>query len=162
MCIKVAVVTFLTLQALKSRHEKHGKRVDLVQLLLVANVSIMYAVILFDLTVQYIFAFFLLVYSANYLNFLAYNVLVRNVKTAEGPLLRSKTNTFFVLMNVIYIANFGFAFFEWYGPWCTPNNIYPPCLTIAACLYWCNYFFHRFYLQKNKYFLKWEQFDVPQ
>lgn len=101
----------------------------------------MYGVVLFDMTVQYIFAFFLLVYCANYINFLAYNVLIRNVKTEEGPKLKLLTNPYFITMNVVYVLNAALALTEWYGPWCD-IHIYPPCMTVAAALYWANYFYH--------------------
>jgi hypothetical protein len=97
----------------------------------------------------------LLIYTANYINFLGYNVLIRNIKTSEGPELRKRTNPYFITMNLIYLLNFGLAFTQFFGPWCTSNNLYPPCLTIAACLYWTNYAYHS-YLSKNSFFLKWE------
>jgi len=95
------------------------------------------------------------VYTANYTNFIGYNILIRNIKTEEGPLLKRRTNVFFITMNLIYFLNFVLAFTEFFGPWCTPTNLYPPCMTIAATLYWANYFYHR-YLHKNRYFLKWD------
>jgi hypothetical protein len=114
----------------------------------------MYGVVLFDMTVQYIFVFFLLVYCANYINFLAYNVLIRNVKTAEGPHLKLRTNPYFITMNVVYVVNAALAATEWYGPWCN-INLYPPCMSVAAGLYWANYFYH-LYLNKHDYFLAWD------
>ncbi len=111
--------------------------------------------LVFDLTVQYIFAFFLLVYTANFINFLGYNVLIRRVKTIEGNLLHQRTNTYFYFMIVLYALNFAAAYSSFYGPWCTQNNLYPPCMTAAAFLYWINYFYH-IYLDRSNYFLKWE------
>ena len=108
----------------------------------------MLGVVAFDLTKKYIFAFFLLIYAANYVKFLGYNVMIRNVKIAEGPMLKQRTNLFFIIMNIAYLVNFCLAFTEFFGPWCTPNNLYPPCLTIAALLYWANYFQH-LYLQRK-------------
>lgn len=114
--------------------------------------------LIFDLTTQYIFAFFLLIYTANYINFLGYNVLIRRIKTVEGPELQKRTNLYFYSMNVLYIVNFLAALNSWYGPWCTPRNLYPPCMTFAALLYVINYFYH-VYMNRHDYFLKWENVD---
>lgn len=112
----------------------------------------------FDLTVQYIFAFFLMIYLANYINFLGYNVLIRRIKTQEGPMLKQRTNIYFYVMNGLYVANLLLAVTDWYGPWCNQDWLYPLCLHSAALLYVANFVYH-LYLNKNDYFLKWENFD---
>ena len=52
LCIKVTVVTYLTLQALKSRSQKHSRKVDLVQILLITNVAIVSQLIARNLCVM--------------------------------------------------------------------------------------------------------------
>jgi len=59
--------------------------------------------------------------TANYINFLAYNVLIRNLKTEEGHLLKVRTNTYFFVMNGLYVLNFLLSFTEFYGPYCKSN-----------------------------------------
>lgn len=100
-----------------------------------------------------------MIYLANYINFLGYNVLVRRIKTQEGPLLKQKTNLYFYCMNALYVANLLLAATDWYGPWCSAEWLYPLCLHSAALLYVANYVYH-LYLNKNDYFLKWENYDA--
>lgn len=113
---------------------------------------------IFDLTTHYIFAFFLLIYFANYINFLGYNVLIRRVKTEEGPILKKQTDIYFYTMNGLYAANLLFAITKWYGPYCSEKWLYPHCLTACAALYLLNYFYH-LHLNTNEYFLKWERIN---
>ena len=106
------------------------------------------------MTTKYIFGFFLLIFVSNYFNFLGFNFLVRNLDTEDAPLLKKRTNVYFILMNCAYIATFGLAFVVWFGPWCSSDNLYPPVLTICALLYWVNCGYH-YYLNSHGYFLKW-------
>lgn len=72
LILKVVIVSYLTMKAMHLRHKKYLK-VDTVQFLLVGNVAILIGVLIFDLTKKYILAFFLLIYLANYINFLGFN-----------------------------------------------------------------------------------------
>ena len=154
--LKVVIVSGMTARGMSLRHRRHLGKVDLVQFLLTGNILILIGVLIFDLTTQYIFAFFLLIFTANYINFLGYNVLIRRLKTDEGPILKQLTDKYFYSMNALYILNLGAAYSEWFGPWCTPKWLYPACLTACAGLYVINYLYH-LYLAKNNYFLKWEK-----
>jgi len=123
---------------------------------LLGNVLILIGVLIFDLTKKYILCFFLLIYLANYINFLGFNQLIRMLNTGESEVesLKKRTNCYFYTMNFLYAANLVLACFEYFGPFCSQNNLYPKCLTSAAALYVINYGYHR-YLHGNHYFLKW-------
>jgi hypothetical protein len=93
---------------------------------------------------------------ANYVNFLGYNIIMRNIQSESGRVLRRKTDPFFYGISGVYIINLLLALCSWfYGPWCAPRNLYPPCMTMAAVLYWCNYLYH-VHLRKHNYFLDWQ------
>mgnify|MGYP006950333322 CR=1 FL=1 len=105
MVLKVVIVGGMTFRGMTLRHRRHLGKVDLVQFLLTGNILILIGVLIFDLTTQYIFAFFLLIFTANYINFLGYNVLIRRLKTDEGPMLKQLTDRYFYAMNVVYLVN---------------------------------------------------------
>lgn len=158
MCIlalKLGVITYLSVKAFTLRQKKY-KTVDLVQILLITNIIILYAVVIVDMTKQYILLFFALIYLASYVNFLGYNVLIRNIDVEDGEQLKKSTNVFFITMNIIYAVNALCAINAWYGPWCNQGNIYPPCMATANCLVWANFGYH-LYLHHNNYFLKWKR-----
>lgn len=122
--------------------------------MLLVNILILISVLVFDMTIKYIFGFFLLIFISNYFNFLGFNYLVRNLDTDDAHTLKSRTNVYFVLMNCAYLVTFGLSFVVWFGPWCSSDNLYPPVLTICALLYWGNCGYH-YYLNAQGYHLKW-------
>jgi len=65
-------VSWLSIKAMRLRHYRYHK-VDTVQFLLLGNVFILIGVLIFDLTKKYIICFFLLIYLANYINFVGFN-----------------------------------------------------------------------------------------
>jgi hypothetical protein len=111
----------------------------------------MLGVVVFDLTKKYIVVFFLLIYSADYFNFVGYNVMLRSLKVSDAQKLKKRTGIFFIVMNILYLLNLILAFTDLFGPWCSPH-VYPLCFTFAAALYWMNYSYHT-YLKSNHYFI---------
>lgn len=83
LALKLGVITYLSFRAFMLRQNKH-KTVDLVQILLVLNILILFSVVVVDMTKQYILIFFALIYLASYVNFLGYNVLLRNLDVEDG------------------------------------------------------------------------------
>lgn len=154
LSIKLGIITWISLQAYTIRHKKFGGKFDLISLVLLLNVTILLSVAAVDLTVRYISVFFALIYLANYVNFVAYNVLIRNVKLEEGNKLKQNTNPFYIFMNCVYLVNFLCSFILWYGPFCEVGRIYPPCMTTANVLVWVNYIYHLWLTHKD-YYLKW-------
>lgn len=128
---------------------------------MVCNLSICIGIIIFDLTGQVIWGLFVLLYAANWINFLGFNILIRNIKLPGGIFLRHKTTPFFITMNVVYLANGCCAFIKWYGPFCDQSQIYPPCMTVASGLYLVNACYH-FYLHKNDYYLTWTELEAAE
>lgn len=119
------------------------------------------SVVAVDLTVRYIPVFYFLIYTANYVNFLGFNVLIRNLKLEEGNKIKQNTNTFFISMNIVYLLNVLCSFILWYGPYCEVGRVYPPCMTCANVLVWVNYFYH-LYLTHKDYYLKWDKLESIQ
>lgn len=114
----------------------------------------MVCVLIFETTTKYIFGFFLLIFFSNYFNFLGFNYLIRNLDTDDAASLKKRTNVYFILMNIAYIVVFSLSFIKWFGPWCSPSNLYPPVLTLCAILYWANCGYH-YYLNTHGYYLVW-------
>lgn len=57
-----------------------------------------------DLTTKYIALFFVLILIANYLNFIGFIFILRNVPTEEGQKLRKNTTIYMWVMNGLYIV----------------------------------------------------------
>jgi len=73
LILKVVVVSFCSIKALMIRKKLKIDKVtpNLVQFLLISNVLILMGVLVFDLTQKVIWAFFLLIFLANYVNLVA-------------------------------------------------------------------------------------------
>jgi hypothetical protein len=69
------------------------------------DIVILIALLFFDLGGKYIAGFWILVFMQNYINFTAFNYLLRSIRTPERKLLRKKTNLYCLVMNVLYIIN---------------------------------------------------------
>lgn len=128
----------------------------MVTFMLVLNIIILLGMIAFETGRQFIFAFFFLIYFANYINFLGFNYMVRHLKTPEGPQLKKNTNPYFIVMNILYLFVFAMGFTARFGPFCEKGGkLYPPCLNFAAYLFVINATYHC-YLHYRGYYLKWE------
>lgn len=110
---------------------------------------------MFDLTTKYIIEFFVFIFVANYVNFLGFNELHKELIKKEKTELIGKTNTYFWVMNGLYALVAVLTFFPWFEPLCSPQQLYPRCFTAASVLYWINYGYN-IYLSRNDYWLKWE------
>jgi hypothetical protein len=78
----------------------------------------MLGVVVFDLTKKYIVVFFLLIYSADYFNFVGYNVMLRSLNVPDAQKLKKRTGIFFIVMNILYLLNLILALTDLFGPWC--------------------------------------------
>ena len=153
--LKVAFICTLMTLAIIARRKKHG-RYDLVAGMLCVNISVLVGMFFFEIGTKYIAAFFVMIFAANYINFLGFNILTRNLRTPEGKYVKQKTNPYFITMNVLYVIVAGLCFVEYFGPWCTGKKMYPPVLSFAELLLIINAVYHN-YLHYNNYFLQWEE-----
>lgn len=149
--LKVAFICTLMFLAISARRKKHGKY-DKVAIMLICNIVVLLGMFFFEIGTKYIAAFFLMIFTANYINFLGFNILTRNLRTPEGKYIKKKTNIFYITMNVLYLIVAGLSFIEHFGPWCTGKKVYPPVLSFAEFLLVINALYHH-YLHYNKYFL---------
>lgn len=128
--LKVAFICTLMTLAIAARRKKTGTY-DKVAALLIINIIVLIGMFFFEIGTKFIAAFFLMIYIANYINFLGFNFLTRNLRTPEGKYLKKKMNPYFITMNVLYIIVAGLSFVEYFGPWCTGKKVYPPVLSFA-------------------------------
>lgn len=82
-----------------------------------------------------------------------------NTGETEVDSLKKRTNCYFYTMNILYLLNLVLACFSYFGPFCTQQNLYPKCMSIACALYVINYMYH-YYLHKNNYFLQWKGLKI--
>jgi hypothetical protein len=123
------------------------------------NICVLLGLFAFELGTKYIAAFFIMIFTANYINFLGFNILVRNLRTPEGKYLKVRTNPYFITMNLLYFIIACLSFTAKFGPFCKATNMYPYVLSFAELLLVVNAIYHH-YLHYKKYFLQWE--DHPE
>jgi hypothetical protein len=152
---KVVLINYMLIQAILARLRKHGQY-DQISIMMAANIIILCALIAFDLGTKYIAGFYILVFFANFINFLGFNYLVRKLRTPERKLLRKRTNMYFLIMNMLYIICFVMTLTNEYGPWCTQTQLYPPVMNFATVLFCMNAAMH-FFMHSQNYWLKWEE-----
>jgi len=142
--------------AIRARYKKLGYW-DFVSSMLIVNICIMVGLFCFEFGNKYIFAYFTMITVLNYINFLGCNLLMRRLPTAEGTMLRKKTNSYFIFMNCMYVLVVILAFFPSpIGPFCTANALYPYDFTVLESLLVVNAIAHH-YMHYKKYWLKWEE-----
>jgi len=118
-------------------------------------------VLVFDLTTKYIFGFFLLLFLASYINFWGFNFMIRHLDTPEGPALRKRMRPYWFIMNALYLTVLGVSFSGRFGPFCDPDHVFPPIMSMTAALFLINSSYHQ-YLHKRDYFLKWTWEETPE
>lgn len=143
---------------MRARYSKLG-RFDFISLMLCVNIAMLLGLFCFEFSTHWIWGYLTMIYIANYINFIGFNMLLRRLPTAEGPILKRNTNTFFIIMNILYILVFILAWTPKYGPFCTSVALYPPVFTFVESLLVMNAMFHH-YMHCQKYWLKWE--DCPE
>jgi nucleoside permease NupC len=100
----IIAICFFLVEAILSKLRKYGNH-DEISILMSLEIVILIALMLFDLGGKYIAGFWILVFMQNYINYSAFNFLLRSLKTPERKLLRKKTNFYCLAMNVLYIIN---------------------------------------------------------
>lgn len=95
-----------------------------------------------DLTQKIIPVFFVLIFLANYFNFVGFYFILRTLPCMEGRRLRRRTKIYFFVMNCLYLSVIIMSFFPTFWPVCTDEKAYPPVLNFASMLFIVNYIFH--------------------
>ena len=67
--------------------------------------------------------------------------------------MRERTKWYFRVMYVLYALTLGLAFVPRFGPTCTADKLYPPCMNWTACLFIVNFIFHCVVSCRKDYFL---------
>jgi len=106
-----------------------------------------------DMTTKYIFGYFILILASNYFNFLGFYKILDTLGGAPGEALRQKTGWYFRIMNGLYALTLLLAFVPTFGPYCTSEKVYPPCMNWAASLFLINFVFNCVISCKKDYFL---------
>ena len=102
-----------------------------------------------DLTKKIIPVFFVLIFLANYFNFVGFFYILRTLPCMEGRRLRRRTKFYFAIMNCLYLSVPVIACFPSFWPLCTDEKAYPPVLNFASMLFIVTYIFH-FVINCNK------------
>lgn len=102
----------------------------------------MIILIALDFTRKYIAGFFVLIFLSNYFNFLGFYKILDTLPGEPGVVLRRKTLWYFRVMNVLYAVTLVLSFMPRFGPFCSSEKVYPPCMNWIACLFIVNFIFH--------------------
>lgn len=155
---KCSLLSIFFILAIRARYKKLG-HFDFVSFMFCVNIIVLIGLLSFEFGIHYIYAYLLMIFAANYVNFIGFNMLVRRLPTPEGAMLRRKTNCFFIIMNILYFTAVGLIFVPAFGPMCTASKLYPFIFTYVESLLVLNGLYHH-YLHYKKYWLKWE--DSPE
>ena len=104
------------------------------------------------MTKKLIAGFFILVFMSNYFNFLGFYKILDNLPGLPGMKLKEKTRWYFITMNCLYAATLLLAFVPRFGPKCTSDKVYPPCMNWVSCLFIINFIFHCVINCRKNYF----------
>lgn len=109
-------------------------------------------ILIFDFTTRYIFMFFFLTLSSNFVTYMALLYVIRSVELPKRQELKLKTKCYYYMMNLLYLLMIPLAFVHRIAPICTKEQPYP------ASLFYCNIFFlinsgFFFYMHHNKFFI---------
>ena len=129
---------------------------DFISLMLIINILVLIGLFFFEFSTHWILGYFFMIYIANYINFIGLNLLVRRLPTAEGPMLKKKTNIWFITMNCLYAVALILALIPYTGPYCYSTALYPWMFTYIEALLVLNAIYHH-YLHYQNYYLKWEK-----
>jgi hypothetical protein len=151
---KICFIILLITCAIKTKRSKN-RQYDLAFFMLVVDILVLIGLVVFELGVKYIAVFFAMIFIANYINFLGFNILVRNLNTPEGKELKNRTNPFFITMNLLYIIVACLSFTVTFGPVCKKQKLYPMILSFVELLLVINAVYHIF-MHYKKYYLRWE------
>jgi len=134
-------------------HQKRAGCTAATPILLSYCVVLVFMCVL-DLTTKWIFLFFILIVIANYLNFIGLIMILRNVPTHEGHVLKARTTIYMWIMNALYAVLVILAIFV-VPPVCQHKQVYPYVMNWAAILFLVNaaYNFVMYYLNFG---LTWE------
>jgi len=98
---------------------------------------VLVGMVILDLTIKWIFLFFICIFVANYLNFIGLLMILRNILTHEGHVLKAKTNIYMWVMNGLYIVLLIMACFIT-PPVCQHKKVYPFVLNWAGIMFLIN------------------------
>lgn len=104
------------------------------------------------MTQKLIAGFFVLIFMSNYFNFLGFYKILEHLPGAPGNKLRERTRWYFIAMNCLYAATLLLAFIPRFGPTCTSDKVYPPCMNWVSCLFIINFIFHCVISCRKNYF----------
>ena len=98
----------------------------------------------------------MLIFCANYINFMGFQIILRNLPGAAGRRLKKRTQWYFVGMNCLYALTLLLAFVPRFGPTCTADKMYPPVMNWTSCLFIVNYIFHLVINCNKGYYLEYQ------
>lgn len=153
--IKISFLALLLFFAIKKYYVKQ-RGYSMTTFLLAYKIFCLLGILIFDFTTRYIFMFYILILSSNFVTYMAFLHVMRTVELPDRQKLRKRTKWFYYLMNSIYLLMIPLAFVPGFAPICSNLQPYP------ATLFYCNILFllnsaYFFYLYYNKFFM--EQFD---
>ena len=111
VCVKVSLVCAMMITGIVRRKQKHGK-FDAVTGLFIVYIILLSGLLAFEFGTKYIFAFFIMIYVANFVNLAAFLVQLRHIKTPEAKDMKRKTNWYAITMIVCYGIVIVFACFK--------------------------------------------------
>lgn len=143
VCIvgKIAIVVLMLTFAIWMYHSKY-KKCTMIPIMLFFYIICLIILIALDFTRKYIAGFFVLIFLSNYFNFLGFYKILDTLPGEPGVVLRQKTLWYFRVMNVLYAVTLILAFVPRFGPFCSAEKVYPPCMNWIACLFIVNFIFH--------------------
>ena len=135
------VIGFCVMAILHYRKRQKGK-CTLIPVLFGAFVAILITLLILDFTQQYIAGYFIMIFAANFINFIGFMLILRNFPGKAGRMLQEKTKCYFYVMCSLYLVVFLMSFVPAFRPKCTSEKIYPTVMNLSCCLFIINYIFH--------------------
>jgi hypothetical protein len=153
--LKISILTIFMFLAIKRYYVKQRGH-SMTTFLLTYKIFCLVGILIFDFTTRYIFMFYILILSSNFVTYMAFLHVMRTVELPQRLDLRKRTKWFYYLMNSLYLLMIPLAFVPGFAPICSNYKPYPATLFYCNILFLFNSAFF-FYMHYNKFFL--EKFD---
>ena len=120
--------------------------------LLAYKILCLLGILIFDFTTRYIFMFFFLILSSNFVTYMALLHIIRSVELLQRQKLTRNTKRYYYMMNSLYLLMIPLSFVHGFAPICTREQPYPASLFYCNILFLVNSAFF-FYMENNKFFI---------
>lgn len=116
--LKISLLSLFMFWAIRKYYAKQRGH-SMTTFLLAYKIFCLVGILIFDFTTRYIFMFYILILSSNFVTYMAFLHVIRTAELPERLDLRKRTKYFYYLMNSLYLLMIPLAFIPGFAPVCS-------------------------------------------